>query len=210
MARVARPDGDVVDVAAGNGDEGLATEAQRARRRRILHAAAELASEGGFDAVQMREVAERADVALGTLYRYFPSKIHLLVSVLADQMDEMYDRLRAASAGPESPADRVFSVLQRSVRAMGRNPKLYGAVVRAMMFGDETTAAENAMVSERLDTIITRAMKYGVGEPTEDDLAVARLLGKIWLADILSWLAGRSTVEQMESDLDLAVRLLVK
>ena len=34
---------------------------------------------GGYDAVQMRTVAERADVALGTLYRYFPSKIHLLV-----------------------------------------------------------------------------------------------------------------------------------
>jgi AcrR family transcriptional regulator len=209
MVRPAKVDGDVVDV-AGNGEDGLATEAQRARRQRILRAAADLASEGGFDAVQMREVAERAEVALGTLYRYFPSKIHLLVSVLADEMDEMYGRLKAASAGPESPADRVFAVLQRSVRAMDRNPKLYGAVVRAMMFGDETTAAENAMVSERLDTIITRAMKYGVGEPTADDLAVARLLGKIWLADILSWLAGRSSIEQMEQDLELAVRLLVK
>ena len=43
-----------------------------------------LASKGGFDAVQMRAVAEQADVALGTLYRYFPSKIHLLVSALAE------------------------------------------------------------------------------------------------------------------------------
>src|SRR5437763_13219260 len=111
--------GDVVDVAS-NGDEPLPTEAQRARRRRILQAAAELATEGGFDAVQMREVAERADVALGTLYRYFPSKIHLLVSVLADEMEELHDRLKAASAGPESPAERVFTVLQCGVRALGR------------------------------------------------------------------------------------------
>ena len=42
----------------------------------------ELAAEGGYDAVQMREVAERADVALGTLYRYFPSKVHLLVAAM--------------------------------------------------------------------------------------------------------------------------------
>jgi AcrR family transcriptional regulator len=209
MASGAKIGDEIVDV-TGNGEDDGATDAQRARRCRILRAAADLATEGGFDAVQMREVAERADVALGTLYRYFPSKIHLLVSVLADEMDEMYGRLKAASAGPESPADRVFAVLQRSVRAMDRNPKLYGAVVRAMMFGDETTATENAMVSQRLDDIITRAMKYGVGEPTDHDLAVARLLGKIWLADILSWLAGRSTIEQMEQDLELAVRLLVK
>src|SRR3954468_1409112 len=47
---------------------------QLARRERILEAAMELAAEGGYDAVQMREVAERADVALGTLYRYFPSR----------------------------------------------------------------------------------------------------------------------------------------
>jgi AcrR family transcriptional regulator len=207
LARTAKT-GDVVDV-AGNGEESLPTEAQRERRRRILRAAAELATEGGFDAVQMREVAERADVALGTLYRYFPSKIHLLVSVLADEMEELHDRLKAASAGPESPADRVFAVLQRAVRALGRNPSLYGAVIRAMMFGDESTTTENMVVSSRMEAIITRAMTYGVGEPTADDIAVARLIGKIWLADILSWLAGRSDVKEMESDLELAVHLLV-
>ncbi|WP_241197035.1 TetR family transcriptional regulator, partial [Streptomyces sp. ADI91-18] len=58
------------------------TERQEARRRRILHASAQLASRGGFDAVQMREVAEAAGVALGTLYRYFPSKVHLLVATM--------------------------------------------------------------------------------------------------------------------------------
>ena len=47
--------------------------AQRDRRKRILDATYDLAKEGGFDAVQMRAVAEQADVALGTLYRYFPS-----------------------------------------------------------------------------------------------------------------------------------------
>ena len=58
----------------------LGSAAQRERRKRILDATLALASKGGYDAVQMRAVAERADVALGTLYRYFPSKIHLLVS----------------------------------------------------------------------------------------------------------------------------------
>ena len=62
--------------------EDLGSAAQRDRRKRILDATYQLARDGGFDAVQMRAVADRADVALGTLYRYFPSKIHLLVSAL--------------------------------------------------------------------------------------------------------------------------------
>ena len=68
------------------------TERQEARRRRILHASAQLASRGGFDAVQMREVAESSQVALGTLYRYFPSKVHLLVATMQDQLQHMHGR----------------------------------------------------------------------------------------------------------------------
>lgn len=70
------------------------TERQEARRRRILHASAQLVGRGGFDAVQMREVAESSQVALGTLYRYFPSKVHLLVATMQDQLDHMHGTLR--------------------------------------------------------------------------------------------------------------------
>ena len=55
----------------------LGSEAQRERRKRILDATMAIASKGGYEAVQMRAVADRADVAVGTLYRYFPSKVHL-------------------------------------------------------------------------------------------------------------------------------------
>ena len=65
-------------TSSGPAESELGSAAQRERRKRILDATLAQASKGGYDAVQMREVAERADVALGTLYRYFPSKIRLL------------------------------------------------------------------------------------------------------------------------------------
>jgi AcrR family transcriptional regulator len=68
--------------------DDLGSAAQRDRRKRILDATILLATRGGFDAVQMRAVAEQADVALGTLYRYFPSKIHLLVSALGREFEK--------------------------------------------------------------------------------------------------------------------------
>src|SRR4249920_3985644 len=71
----------------------LGSEAQRERRKRILDATLAIASKGGYEAVQMRAVAERADVAVGTLYRYFPSKVHLLVSGLAREFERNPEKL---------------------------------------------------------------------------------------------------------------------
>ncbi|MEN0134880.1 MAG: TetR family transcriptional regulator, partial [Rhodococcus sp. (in: high G+C Gram-positive bacteria)] len=74
-------------AAATLGEDDLSSNAQKERRKRILDATLALASKGGYEAVQMRAVAERADVAVGTLYRYFPSKVHLLVSALGREFE---------------------------------------------------------------------------------------------------------------------------
>ena len=116
----------------------LGSTAQRERRRRILDATVALASKGGFDAVQMRAVAERADVALGTLYRYFPSKIHLLVSALARQFEETETNLGRKPIPGDTPAERVTFVLTRATRGLQREPHLTEALTRAFMFADST------------------------------------------------------------------------
>ena len=68
------------------GQPGLRSRSQHQRRKRIVQAAAALASRGGVEAMQMRTVAERAGVALGTLYRYFPSKMDLVVAVVSEEL----------------------------------------------------------------------------------------------------------------------------
>src|SRR5712664_4710372 len=88
------------------GDTELGSAAQRERRKRILDATLALASKGGYDAVQMRTVAERANVALGTLYRYFPSKIHLLVSGLAREFERNQEKLDRTTIPGATPYER--------------------------------------------------------------------------------------------------------
>src|SRR5258706_2744828 len=104
--------------------------AQRERRRRILDATLALASKGGYDAVQMRTVADRADVALGTLYRYFPSKIHLLVTALAREFERTQARLDRRPIPGETPYDPMVYVLSRVTRSMQREPMLTEAMTR--------------------------------------------------------------------------------
>src|SRR2546428_4742878 len=135
--------------AAGDGDFGSA--AQRDRRKRILDATIALASKGGFEAVQMRAVAEKADVALGTLYRYFPSKIHLLVSGLARELERGQERLDRTTVPGDTPYQRVLFILGRVTRAMQRDPHLTEAMTRAFMFAHATAAAEADTAGKVMD-----------------------------------------------------------
>ena len=69
------------------------TRAQQARRQRVIDAAMALGLEGGYEAVQMRDVAAKADVAMGTVYRYFTSKDHLLAATLVHWVELLDSRI---------------------------------------------------------------------------------------------------------------------
>jgi AcrR family transcriptional regulator len=193
-------------TAAAEPDVGSA--AQRERRKRILDATLALASKGGYDAVQMRTVSERADVALGTLYRYFPSKIHLLVAALTDEMDQIQDKLDRRPIPGDTPAERMLFVLKRVTRNMQRDPMLTEAMTRAFMFADPSAAVEVNMVAQQMTRMFTRAMHDG--EPSADDIAIARVIGDVWLSNLVAWVTRRASADDVTSRLELAARLLLR
>lgn len=183
------------------------TERQEARRRRILRTSAALAGRGGFDAVQMREVAERSDVALGTLYRYFPSKIHLLVATMQDQLEHLHETLRKRPPAAAGPADRVAETLMRAFRAMQRDPYLADAMVRALTFADRSVSPEVDAVSRLTTAIILDAMRLD-GPPDAELLSAVRVIEHTWHSALVTWLSGRSSIAQVEVDLETACRLI--
>jgi AcrR family transcriptional regulator len=192
----------------GSADAEQGSAAQRERRRRILDATLALASKGGYDAVQMRTVAEKADVALGTLYRYFPSKIHLLVSALVRELERTMDKLDRTAIPGDTPYDRTLFVLGRVTRAMQREPQLTEAMTRAFMFADPSAAAEVNMVARLMEDIFTTAMHDG--EPTADDRATARVIGDVWLSNLVAWVTRRASANDVLNHLELAARLLMR
>jgi AcrR family transcriptional regulator len=190
------------------GDDELGSAAQRDRRKRILDATIALATKGGYDAVQMRAVAERAEVALGTLYRYFPSKIHLLVSGLAREFERNQERIEKATVPGDTQYDRVLFVLGRVTRAMQRDPHLTEAMTRAFMFADTSAATEVDHVSRLMERMFTKVMHDG--EPTDEDKAIARVIGDVWLSNLVSWVTRRASATDVTTRLELTVRLLLK
>lgn len=186
-------------------DEDLSSNAQRERRKRILDATLALASKGGYDAVQMRAVAERADVAVGTLYRYFPSKVHLLVSALAREFERIDNRRRIPPG--DSPQERMHLMLVQITKAMQRDPLLTEAMTRAFMFADASAAAEVDRVGKAMDRLFARAMSDG--EPSERQLAIARVISDVWLSNLVAWLTRRSSATDVTARLELTVSLLL-
>lgn len=197
-------------IAETNAIDSDLTTSQRERRKRIIDAAITLAVKGGYDGVQMRDVADKAEVALGTLYRYFPSKVHLLVSVLRDLTADMVSRLDRAPAEGDVSSERVLDVLNRSMRVLQREPQLADAMMRALMFADASAAADVDGVSAVMTGAITQAMHGPDRDPTADDDAIARVIENVWWAYILSWLSGRASARQVTDELEVAVRLLVR
>ncbi|GHC40692.1 TetR family transcriptional regulator [Streptomyces flavofungini] len=183
------------------------TERQEARRRRILHASAQLASRGGFDAVQMREVAESSSVALGTLYRYFPSKVHLLVATMQDQLQHMHTTLRKHPPAGRTPAERVAETLMRAFRALQREPHLADAMVRALTFADRSVSPEVDTVSRLTTAIVLDAMGLD-GQPTAAQLSAVRVIEHTWHSALITWLSGRASIAQVKIDIEMVCRLI--
>ncbi|MFJ9771698.1 TetR family transcriptional regulator [Kitasatospora sp. NPDC101157] len=180
---------------------------QAERRRRILRAATALAARGGYEAVQMREVAESAQVALGTLYRYFPSKVHLLVAVMLEQLQELQEHIRRHPPADREPAPRVADTLTRAFHALQREPLLAEAMVRAMCFADRSVGAEVDLVSAATGQLILDAIGQS-GPPSDSQRAAVRVIEHTWHSALVAWLSGRASIAEVRADLHTAARLL--
>jgi AcrR family transcriptional regulator len=187
---------------------------QLARRERILDAAMELAAEGGYDAVQMREVAERADVALGTVYRYFPSKVHLLVAAMSRTFQTLQDSV-GSTGNSGTPEERIYRVVATVTRYLARHRRLSGAMIRALMSADVQAAREVEQAGDQLVALIASANRdpdatTPAALDNEHDALVAHIIGKVWLTDVVTLLSGRMTVSQVLEDLQATIALVTR
>lgn len=113
---------------------------QAARRAAILRAAREIAAESGIAAVQIVAVAERADIAVGTVYRYFPSKTDLVAAVIgAISKAEIGAMRHAADAAPGPLSALSAAIATFATRALS-NRRLAHA-----LFAEPVEAAIDAL-----------------------------------------------------------------
>lgn len=100
-----------------------------ARHDAIVAAAAALAAEGGMDAVQIVPVAERAGIAAGTVYRYFPSKTDLVAALVTGQSAGELAAIRSAADAAPGPLSALAAAIVTCAGRAMRHRKLAWALL---------------------------------------------------------------------------------
>jgi TetR/AcrR family transcriptional regulator, cholesterol catabolism regulator len=180
---------------------------QAARRSRVIEAAMALASEGGYDAVQMRDVASRASVALGTIYRYFSSKDQLLAAAMVEWLGQLEQQVAQRPPRGDTAAERVVDVVRRANRTLGRNPRLTAALVTAVAAPDPDVVALHRASSAAMQRILSASMG-DLDEATKVD--VVRVLNHVWFSALLAWVHGWTDVDHVIEELEVAGRLVLR
>jgi TetR/AcrR family transcriptional regulator, cholesterol catabolism regulator len=181
-----------------------------ARKVRLLAAAAALAAEGGYDAVQMRDVAARAEVALGTLYRHYASKDQLLLAAMAQQAATLRERLVQRPPSGDTPAARVSDVLRRASRSLERSPLVTKAMLAAMSSSEEAAIPLKYEIDSTLRAIIADVVDDDGHCTSFADLdGIVRVLGSVWFAELTYWSNGLNPTSSMGDNLASAAQLLL-
>ena len=180
---------------------------QVATRRRLLDAARELASEGGYDAVGMRALAERAGVSAPTAYQYFASRDHVLVELLVEINVGTTEAITARPSRRRDPVERTVATLRRAVQHVGSEPNLFVAMTRAYISGaPEVRHARGAM-----QTSMRVWIDSALGDTDVPDRdAVIAILEAVMFSGMVSLVMGGVSPADVGDNLERAVRRLLQ
>jgi len=127
---------------------------------RVLAAAAAAFAEHGADDVSLEEIARRAGVGIGTLYRHFPARQALLEAVYKDQVDGL-EVLAGKLLASESPGEALGEWMRAFV-AFGRTKRsLSSALVATIGKNSQLISACSMILRNCTDALLSRAQQAG-------------------------------------------------
>lgn len=181
--------------------------AQADRLDRLCRVARELASEGGYAAVTMRDVSERAGVGLATVYRYFASKDHLIAEVHARCTSEVIAQLRARPPRSRAPSARITAVFDRMLEATASDTNLAAAAISAVTSGDAFAASREYWYDRVMDPYMEAALG---GAPIAQREEVTEILAHTFFSLMIALASGRKTLDECKRLMASAIARLLR
>jgi AcrR family transcriptional regulator len=178
---------------------------QRERRQRIIDAAERLMFSVDYDRVQVRDVADEAGVALGTLYRYFNSKDHLFACALQSWSGSFGGRLDRSGTGPTG--ERVKAVYRLAARAFERQPRVYGVMMHVQSSTDPHAAQVYRDFARQQSAVFATTLETSrLSEQKRDD--VVAVMSAVLDENLRSWQLGLKPIEDVYRSIDRAADLI--
>jgi len=186
-------------------------------RRRIYDVALELFREKGFEQTTMRDIAAKADVALGAAYYYFASKEAIVLAFYDEMQQSSHEAILEAMRGESKLKERLKSVLEKRLELLAPNRKFCDALFRhapdskdpLSPFSAETRAIREGAIEH------LRVAVEGSDTKVSPDLKI-KLPYLLWLYQmgvILFWIYDRSPRQArtrllLDKSLGLVVNLI--
>jgi TetR/AcrR family transcriptional regulator, cholesterol catabolism regulator len=191
----------------------------RDRGDAILDAALELAATGGFDQVRQREVAARANVALGTLYKRFRSKEDLLAAAMSREAERLEQKLVRRPVNGTTIHARVAAFFAIATRHLCKRRHVAHAMIRAMASGVPEIASKVVAFQGRMTGLVIAAMRgrgklefvdAAAAPPMEREMTYAFMLLQVWFSCLVGWSAGLFSQASIEEQMARAASVLAK
>ena len=164
-----------------------------AARDRLYETAIRMINERGYEATTLREIAKEANVSVGLLYRYFPSKQAVIIA-LYEELSRDFSR-QAAAMNPGKWRDRFLFALQTSLRALHPHRTTLRALMPVLIADPEdgVFAEGTAFSRVRVQQVFEDAVAGATDAPKAPVAgALGRLLYLLHLAVLLWWLIDKT------------------
>ena len=199
------------DVAPGRRERN-----KQDKQTRIHTAAAALFADRGYSAVTTQDIADRADVAIGTLFRYASSKAELLLMVFNDDWRRSLEHEPAASGA--DPRTTIMALLGPLVTAGSRHRENTAVYQREILFGEPGRYRSEALaLVDQLEEAIGTALLSFDGtmpgaerlRPGTDASLAARTVFSVLHMELIRASIGRSTAKDLPRGLNAEIDLVL-
>lgn len=188
------------------------------RTQRIIMVAMELAERDGYDAVRLRDLADKAGVALATVYRRFACKEDILAAALDLQVSQMLELMRDTELPGDSGVERLGWFFRAATDALAARPKLSAAMLRTVASGVPELAERITRYHGQMVEIILGVYRGSFGpagepspplDPTDSEHILAVLLQDVWFGALVGWTGGLHDHQAVVERVETAMHLLV-
>lgn len=182
------------------------------RTDRIIEVAIELAEHDGYDAVRLRDLAAKADVALGTVYRRFSSKEDILAAALERMVTQFHEAVMIAHVPGEDPAERLGVFFQLATQALAERPKLAAALFRTVASGVPELAVRVTSYQDTMHRILLAVYRgtNDASSPSDDEILLVRMLENQWFGAMVGWTGGLHSAEEAVDHVHAATVVILR
>lgn len=171
------------------------------KKAQILRAARSVVMDGGFGNLQMNAVAAAAGVAVGTIYRYFPSRADLCAAIVSTTSQREVDVLSGIAVAEGAPSQKMRDAVRAfATRAMRGRRLAYGLIFEPIDPEVESTRLKYRRAIARVfETIVREGIEAGEFRDVDVEVAAACLVGA-FMEGLVGSLAPDTGGEQARAD----------